>query len=288
MRNKKVHIIIIVIFIAIISISFYYILDKPINLGLFNKPINLGLLKESINLGLDLKGGTQIILKPTEKDGEEVTTQKLDKAMGIVRDRIDRLGISEPLVTKDLLSNNIIVQLPGVKDPDTAKEIIGKTAELEFRLVKGTFIFIKDQSWDIVKFDPKKSDPEKGQLIINPQADRVVLIEDINALINSGTVNIIAELVTDPETGELVLVEPASGANEENSDMEDSSKINSDINIDPEKIIGKIIYDPDTRELLLVSGENEEETGEILVDSRSSAATLVGPVLVTEINWQKL
>ena len=280
MRNKKVHIIIIVIFIAIISISFYYILDKPINLGLFNKPINLGLLKESINLGLDLKGGTQIILKPTKKDGEEVTTQKLDKAMGIVRDRIDRLGISEPLVTKDLLSNNIIVQLPGVKDRDTAEEIIGKTAELEFRLVEGTFISIKDQSWDIVKFDPKKSDPKKGQLIIDPQADRVVLIEDINALINSGTVNIIAELVTDPETGELMLTEPASGSDGENSDTEESSKTNTDINIDPEKVIGRIIYYSETRELLLVDYEDGSEAGEILVDSRSSAATLVGPVLV--------
>ena len=208
MRNKKVHITIIVIFIAIISISFYYIFAEPINLGLFKKPINLGLLKESVNLGLDLKGGTQIILKPTERDEGEVTTQSMDKAMLIIMDRIDRLGISEPLVTKDL-SNNIVIQLPGVKDPDKAKEIIGKTAQLEFRLVEGTFISIKDQSWDIVKFDPKKSDPKKGQLMINPQADRVVLIEDINALINSGTVNIIAELVTDPETGELMLAEPA-------------------------------------------------------------------------------
>ncbi len=281
MRNKKVHITIIAIFIAIISVSLYYILTEPIKLGLLKEPINLGLLKESINLGLDLKGGTQIILKPTEREGEEVTSEKLEVAIGIIRDRIDRLGISEPLVTKDL-SNNIVIQLPGVKDPDTAKEVIGKTAQLEFRLVEGTFISIKGQSWDIVKFDPKKSDPNKGQLIINPEADRVILIEDINTLINSGTVNIIAELVTDPETGELILVRPdLVGADEENSDTEDSSKINTDINIDPEKIIGKIIYDPETRELLLVSGEDESEVGEILVDSRNDAATLVGPALLT-------
>ncbi|GAI25572.1 unnamed protein product, partial [marine sediment metagenome] len=81
MRNKKVHITIIAIFIAIISVSLYYILNEPIKLGLLKEPINLGLLKESINLGLDLKGGTQIILKPTERGGDEVTTQSLDKAM---------------------------------------------------------------------------------------------------------------------------------------------------------------------------------------------------------------
>ena len=249
MRNKKVHITIIAIFIAIISVSLYYILKEP------------------INLGLDLKGGTQIILKPTERGGEEVTTQSLDKAMLIIMDRIDKLGISEPLVTKDL-SNNIVIQLPGVKDPDKAKEIIGKTAQLEFRLVTGTFISIKNQNSDIVKFDY-----EKGELIIDPDTEKVLLIDDINA--------IVGELVDDPETGELILVEPDLGANEENGDAEESSKTNTDINIDPEKVIGKIIYKPETRELLLVDYNDESETGEILVDSRNDAATLVGPVLLT-------
>ncbi|GAG75858.1 unnamed protein product, partial [marine sediment metagenome] len=245
MRNKKVHITIIAIFIAIISVSLYYILTEP------------------IKLGLDLKGGTQIILKPTERGGE-VTSEKLKIAMDTIRKRIDRLGMSEPLVTKDLLSNNIVVQLPGEKDPERAKEIVGKTAQLEFRLVTGTFISIKDQNWDIVKFDY-----EKGQLIIDPDAEEVILIDDINALLNSKPINIIARLVEDPDTGELLLVEPDEESNlEENSedgDAEESSGADTGINIDPEKVIGKIIYNSETRELLLVSGENEEEVGEILV-----------------------
>jgi len=261
MRNKKVHITIIAIFIAIISVSLYYILTEP------------------IKLGLDLKGGTQIILKPTERGGE-VTSEKLKIAMDTIRKRIDRLGMSEPLVTKDLLSNNIVVQLPGEKDPERAKEIVGKTAQLEFRLVTGTFISIKDQNWDIVKFDY-----EKGQLIIDPDAEEVILIDDINALLNSKPINIIARLVEDPDTGELLLVEPDEESNlEENSedgDAEESSGADTGINIDPEKVIGKIIYNSETRELLLVSGENEEEVGEILVDSRTGAATLVGHVLIT-------
>jgi protein-export membrane protein SecD len=259
MRNKKVHITIIAIFIAIISVSLYYILTEP------------------IKLGLDLKGGTQIILKPTERGGDEITTQSLDKAMLIIMDRIDKLGISEPLVTKDL-SKNIVIQLPGVKDPDTAKEIIGKTARLEFRLVEGTFISIKDQSWDIVKFDY-----ERGQLIIDPEADSVVLIDDINALINARPFNIIARLLTDPETEELMLVEPDLETNPE-ADKEDSDVGESpetDISIDPEKVIGKIIYNSENRELLLIDYEDGSELGEILVDSRSDAATLVGPALLT-------
>ena len=261
MRNKKVHITIIAIFIAIISVSLYYILTEP------------------IKLGLDLKGGTQIILKPTERGGE-VTSEKLKIAMDTIRKRIDRLGMSEPLVTKDLLSNNIVVQLPGEKDPERAKEIVGKTAQLEFRLVTGTFISIKDQNWDIVKFDY-----EKGQLIIDPDAEEVILIDDINALLNSKPINIIARLVEDPDTGELLLVEPDEESdleeNSEDGDAEESSGADTGINIDPEKVIGKIIYNSETRELLLVSGENEEEVGEILVDSRTGAATLVGHVLIT-------
>jgi preprotein translocase subunit SecD len=119
MRNKKAHIVIIVIFIIIIGISIYYI--YPVN--------------SSIKLGLDLKGGTQIILKPTLQGEDEVTEESLDKAMLIIMDRIDKLGISEPLVTRDY-SNNIIIQLPGVDDPDRAIEVIGKTAQLEFRILE--------------------------------------------------------------------------------------------------------------------------------------------------------
>jgi len=119
MRNKKAHIVIIVIFIIIIGVSIYYI--YPVN--------------SSIKLGLDLEGGTQIILKPTHQGEDEVTEESLDKAMLIIMDRIDKLGISEPLVTRDY-SNNIIIQLPGVDDPNRAIEVIGKTAQLEFRILE--------------------------------------------------------------------------------------------------------------------------------------------------------
>ncbi len=261
MRNKKVHITIIAIFIAIISVSLYYILKEP------------------INLGLDLKGGTQIILKPTKGGQKEVTSEDIDDVIEIITKRIDRLGLSEPLVTNDLLKN-IVVQLPGIKDREKAIDIIGKTARLEFRLVTGTFISIKGQNWDIVKFDY-----EKGQLIIDPDADSVVLIDDINALINARPFNIIARLLTDPETEESMLVEPYVETNSEvdaeDSNVEESSGEDTGISIDPEKVIGKIIYNSENRELLLIDYEDGSELGEILVDSRSDAATLVGPALLT-------
>jgi preprotein translocase subunit SecD len=159
MRNKKVHITIIIIFIIIIGVSLYYILTEP------------------INLGLDLKGGTQIILKPIQSgEEEEIPESKIELTIDTIMKRIDRLGVSEPLVTKDSL-NNIVVQLPGVKDPDAAKEIIGKTAQLEFRLVMGTFISLSENKWDLIRFDN-----EKGQLVIDSDSQQVFLIDDINSI----------------------------------------------------------------------------------------------------------
>ncbi|MBM3705569.1 MAG: protein translocase subunit SecD, partial [Actinobacteria bacterium] len=93
--------------------------------------------QSSIKLGLDLKGGTQIILKPVERQTEEVTDESIDKAQLIILNRIDRLGISEPLVTRDY-NRNIIVQLPGVDDPERAIDVIGKTAQLEFKILEST------------------------------------------------------------------------------------------------------------------------------------------------------
>ncbi len=49
--------------------------------------------------------------------------------------RIDKLGISEPLITRDY-NKNIIIQLPGVDEPQRAIELIGKTAQLEFRILE--------------------------------------------------------------------------------------------------------------------------------------------------------
>ncbi|TDU82601.1 SecD/SecF fusion protein [Kribbella voronezhensis] len=85
-------------------------------------------------LGLDLRGGTQIVLEtsdsPTVKAGKETT----DKALEVLRRRIDALGVSEPSVTRQG-DKRIIVELPGVQDPREAAKVIGKTAQLTFHEV---------------------------------------------------------------------------------------------------------------------------------------------------------
>lgn len=81
-------------------------------------------------LGLDLQGGVSVVLAPTE----EVRAGVLKQAVSIIRNRVDALGVGEPDITTQ--GNNIIVQLPGVKDQDRALQIVGQTAELRFRPVQ--------------------------------------------------------------------------------------------------------------------------------------------------------
>ena len=84
------------------------------------------------NLGLDLQGGTSVILTATGEEG--ISSDVLEKTVGIIRERIDALGVAEPEVTA-AGGENILIQLPGVEDEARALEIIGSTAQLTFRQV---------------------------------------------------------------------------------------------------------------------------------------------------------
>ncbi len=93
------------------------------------------MLRKILNLGLDLKGGTHLLLElEREKLPTNVKTQDaLDRAIEIIRNRVDQFGVAEPLIARQG-ERWIVIQLPGLKDPQRAKELIGKTALLEFRL----------------------------------------------------------------------------------------------------------------------------------------------------------
>ena len=80
-------------------------------------------------LGLDLQGGISVVLAP--KPGSGTSPDTLTQAVEIIRNRVDSLGVAEPEIGRQ--GNNIIIDLPGVKDRDRALEIVGQTAELRFR-----------------------------------------------------------------------------------------------------------------------------------------------------------
>jgi len=92
-------------------------------------------LSEKINLGLDLKGGMHLVLKVDASNlSEEARKDVTARAVQILRNRIDQFGVAEPLIQREG-KNRIIVQLPGIEERERALDIIGKTAQLEFKLV---------------------------------------------------------------------------------------------------------------------------------------------------------
>jgi SecD/SecF fusion protein len=82
-------------------------------------------------LGLDLQGGLEVVLRAEPPRGTaKLPPGALDRSVTVIRNRIDKLGVSEPLVTKQG-SNEIVVELAGVHNVQDAINIIGKTAQLE-------------------------------------------------------------------------------------------------------------------------------------------------------------
>ncbi len=92
----------------------------------------------SLKLGLDIQGGLQMNLevdrdKMPGKTDKEVS-DAADRALEILRNRIDGLGVTEPVLAREGLSG-IVIQLPGLSDPKRARDVILSTAQLQFRIV---------------------------------------------------------------------------------------------------------------------------------------------------------
>ncbi len=88
------------------------------------------------NLGLDLQGGISAIYTPVLAPGEEEPDdfeEIVDEAIEVIRARVDSLGVAEPDISRS--GTDIVVQLPGIDDPQRVEELIGTTAQLEFRPV---------------------------------------------------------------------------------------------------------------------------------------------------------
>ena len=81
-------------------------------------------------LGLDLQGGLEVTLQAVPPPDRKLTKEDLDRSVSIMRSRVDKLGVAEPEI-RTQGSDQISIQLPGIKDPAAAAAIIGKTAQLE-------------------------------------------------------------------------------------------------------------------------------------------------------------
>ena len=86
---------------------------------------------------LSVVDGQRFVLTPTSDGLDTAVSQAMDSATEVVRKRIDALGTREPTIIRQG-DTRIVVQVPGLQDPDALKDLLGKTAKLEFKLVDQT------------------------------------------------------------------------------------------------------------------------------------------------------
>ncbi|MGE0353822.1 MAG: protein translocase subunit SecD [Gemmatimonadales bacterium] len=109
-----------------------------INTVIDGKPVTQTETKYNPSLGLDLQGGMHLALELDQS--KKVSTdpkRDIELALTVLRKRIDEFGVNEPLI-QGLGDSRIVVELAGLKDPDRAKQIVQRTAFLEFRITDKT------------------------------------------------------------------------------------------------------------------------------------------------------
>src|SRR5690554_6151766 len=97
------------------------------------------IFSNGLKLGLDLQGGMHLKVEVADPEGTmtpEARADAIDRALQVLRTRIDQFGVEEPLLQKSG-DNRIIVELPGIDDEERARSVIQRAAFLEFRLVTG-------------------------------------------------------------------------------------------------------------------------------------------------------
>lgn len=92
-----------------------------------------------IQEGLDLQGGVQVLLEARPPEGQSVDKDTLQGTRDTIERRVGGLGVSEPLV-QTRGNNQVIVELPGVTDPDRAVEVVQQTALLEIIDTQGQYL----------------------------------------------------------------------------------------------------------------------------------------------------
>jgi preprotein translocase subunit SecD len=114
-------------------------------------------------LALDLEGGTQMVLAPEVTGGEEVSTDQLDQAVEIIRQRVDGSGVAEAEIATQG-GQNVVVSMPGVPDEET-RALIQASANMEFRpvITMGSFTATpEDQRTPAAEFPQPTAEPQNG------------------------------------------------------------------------------------------------------------------------------
>ncbi len=130
-------------------------------------------LKERIALGLDLQGGMHLILKvDSAKLPKEARAEAPERALEVIRNRIDQFGVKEPSIHRQG-TDGIVIQLPGVTERERALAIVQQVAHLEFRLVSGDPELLKKAT---------AGEPVEGYEVLKDAEGQTYLVEKQTAL----------------------------------------------------------------------------------------------------------
>jgi preprotein translocase subunit SecD len=137
--------------------------------------------RPALNLGLDLQGGTYLkyevetdqIAKDENGKPKVEPREAVDRALEIIRNRVDGMGLKEPLIQREG-DKYVVVQLPGDTDPDRTQRTIGATAQLAFKLVSDAY-----KATDYVDADgnTRGALPDGVELLFDRKTKEPMLVE---------------------------------------------------------------------------------------------------------------
>lgn len=128
-----------------------------------------------------IKSGDELIYTIAPIEADKIKESSVKQVLEVIRNRIDQLGVAEPVIYREA-KDKIVVQLPGVKDPRRAIEIIGKTAVLEFKLVDDesplaaelpSFVLLEEREKFLSEFGNKI--PADREILFQRVADRDIV-----------------------------------------------------------------------------------------------------------------
>jgi preprotein translocase subunit SecD len=124
-RSRRMHVFeLLLVVTVVLAAGYYFTYDQPL----------LGMMRQ----GLDLQGGTRLVMQAVPTDEAPVTEERLEAAVGVIRQRVDRLGVAEPVIYQIPGKDRIVVELAAVTREE-ALEIV-KIAFLSFKDAEGNVI----------------------------------------------------------------------------------------------------------------------------------------------------
>lgn len=146
-RSRRLHVFeLVLVFAVVVAGTYVFGYQKPL----------LGMLKQ----GLDLQGGTRLVLQAVSTSEAPVTPERLQASVEVIRERVDKLGVAEPVIYEIPQKNRIVVELAAVSREE-AMDIV-KIAYLSFKDAEGNTIITGD---DLIKAEEKLD--QSGQAYIH-------------------------------------------------------------------------------------------------------------------------